>query len=236
MAEKPRWGFIEIILVFLGIFSTGPVVSLLCSWFPVIKTGFGMGDTGYFLFAFMIQFLLTVGLIYIVVIVWSGGSWSELGIKKTGWRNFLLYGVLGGLFLIVVITLLGFVVNIMQPQLAPQYYEEVLRSAANIVSTLLIILVGAVLGPFAEELFYRGMVYPVFRSRIGPLWGAILAGLVFGMVHQDLWRAIPLAVGGAILCYIYEKTDSILVTTVAHGVWNGTMSLIVFFSVAKGLL
>lgn len=236
MQEKPRWGFIEIILVYVGIIGSGIIVSLLSLQFPVIESGFGMGKIGFFLFAFMIQFLMTIALVYLLAIVLAGGSWSELGIKKAPWRNYLIYGVLGGLLLITVVILLGFVIKQFQPELPPQDYEVMLRSAGKLAVALLIILVGAVLAPFSEELFYRGMVYPVFRGKLGPLWGAIIAGLVFGLAHMDLWRAIPLAIGGAVLCYIYEKTNSILVSTVAHGVWNGVMSIIVYLSLANSWL
>lgn len=236
MSEKPRWGLIEIVLVYTGIFFSGIIASLLGSQFPVLRAGFGMGDIGFFLFAFLIQFVMTIALVYLFVIVLAEGSWSDLGIKNTAWFNYFKYGVQGGLILILVVIVLGIVIKQFQPELPPQYYEEMLRSAGNLTVALLVILVGAVLAPFSEELFYRGMVYPVFRGKLGPGWGAVVAGLVFGLVHLDLWRALPLAVGGVILCYIYEKTDSILVSAVAHGVWNGTMSIIVFWSLASGVL
>lgn len=236
MAEKPHWGFVDIFLVFLGIYCSRYIVYGITLIFPGVKAGFGLGENGYFLFAYLIQFLMTIGLVYLFAVVFSRGSWSELGVKMTGWRNFLKYGVLGGIFLIIVITLLGFVIKQFQPDLPPQYYEEVLRSAGNLAVVLMIIFAGAVLAPLSEELFYRGMVYPVFRGQLGPVWGAILAGLVFGAVHGDVWRAIPLAVGGAILCYFYEKTDSILVPALAHGLWNGLMSLVVYLSLSNGLL
>lgn len=236
LLEKPRWGFIEIILVYLGIMISGIAVAMFGSKFPVLASGFGMGEAGFFLFAFLIQFLTTIGLVYFFAIVLPGGSWADLGIRNAGWRKTLSYGILGGLFLMILVILLGILIQQFQPELPPQYYEQMLRSADKLTVVLLIILAGAVLAPLSEELFYRGMVYPVFRSKLGPCWGAILAGLVFGMVHWDLWRAIPLAVGGAILCYIYEKTNSTLVTTIAHGVWNGVMSLIVYLSLANNLL
>lgn len=236
LAEKPPWGFVDIFLVFLGIYCTRFVIYGLTLLFPALKAGFGLGETGYFLFAYLIQFLITIALVYLFAVVFSRGSWAALGVKFTGWRNILLYGVLGGVFLIIVITLLGFVIKQFQPELPPQYYEQILRTAGNLAVVLMIIFAGVVLAPLSEELFYRGMVYPVFRGKLGPVWGAVLAGLVFGAVHGDPWRAIPLSIGGAILCYFYEKTDSILVPAMAHGIWNGLMSLVVYLSLANGLL
>lgn len=236
MAEKPRWGFTEIILVYLGILGTGLIVSLLSSKIPQLAAGFGMGDIGFFLFAFLIQFLTTVGLVYILAIALVQGNWSELGFKSTSLSNFLEYGVLGGILLIIMIVILGAVIKQFQPDLPPQYYEEMLRSAGKLPVFLVVFIAGAILAPLSEEIFYRGMVYPVFRYHLGPFWGAVAAGLVFGLAHWDLWRALPLSIGGAILCYIYEKTGSIWVSTVAHGVWNGAMSLVVYLSLLNGLV
>lgn len=126
----------------------------------------------------------------------------------------------------VIIMGLGLIMNYFNPEIKPQPFEEMLREASSI-SFIFLLVIGAVLAPISEELYYRGMVYPVFRFYMGPLGGAIVAGLIFGLVHWDLWRAIPLAAGGAILCYIYEKSGSILVSAVAHGTWNGIMALIV---------
>ena len=140
------------------------------------------------------------------------------------------YGILGGLALLVVIFLLSLPLEILKPDLPPQTYEEMLRLAEGAGQFLLLLFLGVVLAPIAEELFYRGMIYPLARYSLGPVWGAIGAGLVFGLAHWDFWRAIPLAVGGAILCYLYEKSGSIWATATAHSIWNGIMTLLVYFS------
>jgi membrane protease YdiL (CAAX protease family) len=98
----------------------------------------------------------------------------------------------------------------------------------------MVLVVGAVLAPVSEELFYRGMIYPLFRKHLGPMWGSIISGIIFGLAHLDLWRAIPLALGGIVLCYIYEKSGSILVSILAHGVWNGVMSILIYLSLSYG--
>jgi membrane protease YdiL (CAAX protease family) len=37
-------------------------------------------------------------------------------------------------------------------------------------------------------------------------------------------------VGGIFLCYVYEKTGSILVSTLTHGMWNGILALLIYLS------
>jgi len=236
LEDKPRWGWMEIILVYLVI----TVVGFLVSWFSPnlveLSAGLGMGEAGYFLVVFFIQFIVTVLLVWFFAIVTTGASWSDLGLKAVTLKKLFKYGLLGGIVLIVTVVVLGFIIKQFQPEIPPQYFEEVLRSAHGWRVFLPVFAAGAILAPFSEELYYRGMIYPVFRQHLGPFWGALSAGLLFGLVHFDLWRTIPLAIGGAGLCYIYEKTDSIWASTLAHGVWNGFMSIVVYYSVSSGLL
>lgn len=236
MQDKPRWGFIEIILVYLVITVIGFLVSFFSHKLDEISSVLGMGEAGYFLVVFFVQFVAIVLLVWFFAVITTGASWSDLGLKAVSLKNLFKYGVLGGLVLIVTVVGLGFIIKYLQPDIPPQYFEEILRSAQGWKVFLPVFIAGAVLAPFSEELYYRGMIYPVFRQRFGSLGGALLAGLLFGLVHFDLWRTIPLAIGGAGLCYIYEKTDSIWASTLAHGIWNGVMSMVVFYSISNGLL
>ena len=179
-----------------------------------------------------LQFLVTVGLVLLLVGVARQTDWRELGLKPLSARKMLRYGIVGGLALLAVIFVLSLPLEILNPDIEPQVYEEILRSAHGVSQLLLLLLMGAVLAPISEELFFRGMIYPLTRYSLGPFWGAIGAGIIFGLAHWDAWRAIPLAIGGAILCYLYEKSGSIWATVTAHGMWNGIMTLLVYFSLA----
>jgi membrane protease YdiL (CAAX protease family) len=196
----------------------------------------GAGEMGYFLTGFLVQFLATVGLVYLFAVFLPRGQWKDLGICKARPGSYFRYGVIGGILLIIMVLVIGYGLKYLQPDLQPQYYEEMLRSATRIPDFLVILVVGSILAPLTEELFYRGMIYPVFRKHLGPMWGAIMAGLVFGLAHWDLWRTLPLALGGIGLCYIYEKSGSILVSVVAHGVWNGVISILIYLSLSRGML
>jgi len=229
LIEKPRWGLMDIILVYFGITAVGIIASLL----PIKLDTNGLP---YFMLAFTIQFLATVGFVYLFAIFFHKGQWRDLGVRKARPKAYFRYGILGGILLIIMVLVMGYVLKYVQPDLQPQYYEEMLRSATKLPDFLLVLLAGAVLAPVSEELLYRGMIYPFLRKHLGPTWGIILSGLIFGLAHWDLWRTVPLAIGGAALCYIYEKSGSIYVPMLAHGVWNGTMSMLIYLSLFMGAI
>ncbi|HCF70955.1 MAG TPA: hypothetical protein DER33_05100 [Syntrophomonas sp.] len=231
--NKPRWGIWEIIVAYVAIFLAGILFSLQGeAWFDflITHTSIAGSQQNFFVFSFGVQFLAIVFSVLILTVWLHHVNWRDLGIRHGSWRDYCRYGFLGGIFLLVFITLMGYIVSQFQPDLSPQPYEAILRSVTGPGQFMIIFLIGAVFAPLAEELFYRGMMYPVFRSLLGPFWGAVTAGAIFGIAHWDLWRTIPLAIGGALLCYIYEKSGSIFVSALAHGIWNGIMSLIIYLS------
>ena len=229
---RPSWTWLDVIFVYVGII----VLSLLWGIYggSVMNYlyGLGMPDTALaqFTTSYMLQFIVTVGLVLLLSGVGRGTSWQEIGFAPLSGRNLIRYGVLGGLLLLSIIVILSFPLLLLNPDLPPQSYEQMLRTVQDGSQFLLLLIMAAVLAPLSEELFYRGMIYPVLRKYLGPAGGAVLAGILFGLAHYDLWRTIPLAIGGMVLCWIYEKTGSILPAMIAHGVWNGIMSVLVYAS------
>lgn len=233
--QKPRWGFLEIVAVYIGIMAAGLLFGHFSGGIKAWLAGSGIKDTAlaFFTIAYVFQVLITILLVLIFTLVLNRARLSDLGVRNVRGRDYLRYGLLGGVLLMMFIIGLGVIINLLHPDIKPQLFEDMLRSASSSGSFVILLIMGSVLAPISEELYYRGMIYPVFRSYLGTFWGAIVAGLLFGLVHWDLWRAIPLAAGGAILCYIYEKSGSILVSALAHGVWNGIMACIVYFSIVN---
>lgn len=230
---RVKWFWFDIVLVYALILILSFIFGINGQvWFDYFsfQLGFKNNELNFFLFSFVYQFLITIGLVIIFALHLRNSTADDLGIRKVSPRHFFLYGIGGGIMLIFIMLLLGIPIRYFQPELQPQYFEQVLRSAQGYSDFLPLLLAGSVLAPLSEELYFRGMVYSYLRQRTGMLPAIILAGFIFGLAHFDLWRIIPLSVGGAILCYIYDKTGSILTSAIAHGIWNGVMAVIVFLS------
>jgi membrane protease YdiL (CAAX protease family) len=76
--------------------------------------------------------------------------------------------------------------------------------------------------PVAEEIFFRGFMFRVFRARIGTVWGALLCGAVFGLVHAPAPAISLVALGvlGAGLCFLYARVQSIIPCMALHALNN----------------
>jgi CAAX protease family protein len=91
-------------------------------------------------------------------------------------------------------------------------------------STTLAIVTGffvIVVAPPVEEFFFRGFLYQSLRNRIGVWGGAAASGLIFGAIHFKPEYLIPLAMLGAILALLFEKTGSLWPCILLHSLYNG---------------
>lgn len=229
----PGWGFLEIVIVYLCVMG---VVTAFESWgqgFYQWAAPLVAGDNyqlGHFYWAALLQYfsiLLLIGL----TVAWAGrGTWQDMGLRIPGMRPLLLYGGLGGILLLTAVVCFSYILLWINPMIESQPYAVMLQEVRNYWDFLYVLIIGAFVAPIAEETYFRGMIYPVMRHRYG-VWGGIaLCGLLFGASHLDLWRSIPLAAGGMILAYIYEKTGSVLPCVLAHAIWNGIMTVLMYWN------
>jgi membrane protease YdiL (CAAX protease family) len=85
---------------------------------------------------------------------------------------------------------------------------------------VLLFVVGGLLGPVAEELFFRGVLYRFFRR-----WGApaavLLSSLAFVLCHPTSHGIrLTQAVGGILFAVAYEVERSLLVPITIHILGN----------------
>ena len=99
--------------------------------------------------------------------------------------------------------------------------------AANILSGIhhlgtfdlvLTVIAVSLSAPIVEEIFFRA-VHPSLRNRLPVLQAALVAGLLFGLVHITGYPLITLpikAAFGVIACLLYERTGSLLPGIALH--------------------
>ena len=72
-----------------------------------------------------------------------------------------------------------------------------------------------ILAPIFEELIFRGMILQTL-SKYNKMFAIVVTSLLFGLLHLNMTQAIPAFFMSLILCYMCLKTDSLLVTILAH--------------------
>jgi membrane protease YdiL (CAAX protease family) len=92
------------------------------------------------------------------------------------------------------------------------------------------IITYTVVGPIAEELFFRGVGYAALRGIAGPGMTALGTGAVFAALHLEPRAFAVLLVLGVLLGLLYEWTGSTMPGMIVHGLNNGLALLVAFFA------
>jgi hypothetical protein len=85
--------------------------------------------------------------------------------------------------------------------------------AANVVVLVLV-------GPFAEELFFRGLGIRVLML-YGGLVAILVTGVIFGLVHGLLGALPPLVLFGIGLAWVRLRSASVWPAFIGHAAYNG---------------
>jgi membrane protease YdiL (CAAX protease family) len=85
--------------------------------------------------------------------------------------------------------------------------------------------------PLLEELLFRGFLFRVLsQTFLGPFYAAVLSSLAFGVGHIDKGpdRQLICFVHGLLLCYVVQRTRTVLYGVIAHYVFNVYIGLVIF--------
>jgi membrane protease YdiL (CAAX protease family) len=99
------------------------------------------------------------------------------------------------------------------------------HAGAFVANVLVLIL----LGPFAEELFFRGLGVRVLML-YGGLVAILVTGVIFGLVHGILGALPPLVLFGIGLAWVRLRSASIWPVFIGHAVFNGLGILVLVLS------
>ncbi|UZW67803.1 CPBP family intramembrane metalloprotease [Priestia flexa] len=162
--------------------------------------------------------LFTLG-VYVVALKPNHLSWKEVVLKAFPPRAWIS---------IVWLTLLLIIISIMVV-LAMELLgigtsnkkTESLQSRLTVMNFMIGFISASIVSPVYEEIFYRGFLYRWFR-RWGVLPATLISSVLFTLAHLPTYNTLLVNfISGGILCWVYEKTGSVVPGMIIHGVFNG---------------
>jgi membrane protease YdiL (CAAX protease family) len=106
---------------------------------------------------------------------------------------------------------------------------HVLRVSMSWAGRIILGAAAILLAPVAEEILFRGVLYPAVKQAGFPrlaLWGSVL---LFAAVHMNLVTFAPLTVLALVLTALYERTNNLLAPITAHALFNALNFVTLFF-------
>jgi membrane protease YdiL (CAAX protease family) len=238
-AVRPNWTWVDLLLILVGfgiIFAFGWLlygyllalngVELNLEGGPSILQSIGLAA---------LEAIALVGSVYWLGMRRRGLSWKEVGIRQIG-DGWLFRGILISLLaipitgLITVLVLQAFNLPFQNPQL-----DFLLPQGIDLPGAIGLILMGGVAVPFAEELFFRGVLYIWFRGH-WPVWpSVIVSALIFAVAHLDIAVGLTAFVLGLVLALVYEYSQSLWTSVLIHALNNSLRLILLYILVALGL-
>jgi len=154
--------------------------------------------------------------IILIVLIWGKGI-SSLGLGRSemasGFKKGLIWSAGFGIIIFFIFVILFFIGT------NPLIFIQT-GLPENPSEIILFFFIAGIIGPIAEELFFRGIIYGFFR-RWGMLFALVLSVLVFVLAHPVLSR-IPLTqvAGGIVFAVAYEVEGNLIAPITIHVLGN----------------
>jgi membrane protease YdiL (CAAX protease family) len=204
---------------------------------PFLRSDQGL-TAGTFVIAALSTDIPMLLVVYVRLIMPGALTWRDLGLRPLPLEYLLRVGLAAGLIGFVIIAIVGSLLS--QLGLRPNQldqFEFVLTDGPFAFALLLV--AAAVVAPFVEELFFRGLLFGIYARR-QPLWLAYLvSSILFTLLHLEPTRMnvsqmASLSIGvlmlAGMLAWVYQRTGSLFPGMLAHAVNNAT-GLILFYAV-----
>ncbi len=151
--------------------------------------------------------------------------------KSLGWvpaQRWTILSVAAGLALVVGIAIAGSMMKLPSVDSPVQKLLENPRTLALAVFSI------AIVGPVAEELFFRGFAQPLLVRSFGSFVGILLTAIPFALLHapqlQMAWGNVALiAIAGIAFGYLRHFSASTLQSALMHATYN-TALVAAFFA------
>ncbi|MDB2613909.1 CPBP family intramembrane metalloprotease [Chlamydiales bacterium] len=182
------------------------------------------------------NFIIEIGL---VVSVFVFCKWKELDIfsfknkpLKTGFLSYLLLAPWTLLFFVptyFLLKLFGFDLN----QVTAPISEEIAQLSMYSIDFLAFSMIALLLGPFFEEVAFRGIIQGYLRRYFNPIFAIAITSLGFAYLHVEnqlntyFFLKMALSFGFSVCCgLLMESKKSVVPCVVFHGT-NNAIPLIV---------
>lgn len=149
---------------------------------------------------------------------------AKFTLRELGWRRpdgqTLAIAVAGALVMAIVADGGASLIDYLMHAKHEQETVEIFKALHDPLTIGIFAAFAVLFAPFAEETIFRTFFFN-FGMRYGGFWGgAVTSATLFGFAHGDAYEAVPLALGGIILCYVYYRTRNAFAPMISHALFN----------------
>lgn len=183
-----------------------------------------------------LEAIILLGSVYILGKRRDRGVWSAAGFRAAPMEWLIKAVVISTL----IIPLSGLIALFIQwitgaPMQNPQI-AFIAPDGFSWFGLVSMVLLGGLLIPFAEELYFRGVLYVWLSDRWGTWMGIIVSSLIFGIVHGELSVGVAAFFMGLVLAWVFERSESIWPGVMIHAINNSVKIILLYLLLALEIL
>jgi membrane protease YdiL (CAAX protease family) len=155
---------------------------------------------------------------------------DTFGFNRNNTGRCLMLGLVTGLGLVLISMVLALLssqlIHALGDQVEPQKLVTLIAEESakqeNIGTLIFFVVMAVAVAPIAEEILFRGILYPAIKQVGHPRLAVIGTALLFALFHVNLLTFASLTVVALGLIALYELTDNLLAPITAHAVFNAS--------------
>lgn len=233
--HEPAWGIIDLIIILLFVggsfFLCGIIGLAIASKLPAFHSLTRQELAANPLVLVPIQalaYLLAFFFVRMFITVraqedfWAVIKWNFLPAAE------MLTFAFAGIVLALVTQVIGHFLPIPKELPMDKYFVQP-------VYVYLMMAFGLLVAPFAEEIFFRGLLFPVAVRYLGLSFGTAVTALLFALIHQGqlahAWAPLSLLfIVGFVLTAIRAATRSVAASWITHFTYNATLFALLIYA------
>lgn len=185
-------------------------------------------------FVLGIQFVIDA--LLVVLVLSTLPALSKFTLRELGFRVpdlvTIVTALIGFVAMFVVANGSAALIDYYSGRSHPQDIVQMFKHLHDPVTVGIFVAFAVLFAPFTEETLFRVFFFNL-GLRYGGFWsGAILSGALFGIAHGDPYAAVPLALGGIVLCAVYYRTRNAYASMISHALFN-TVSIVTLLTTPK---
>lgn len=199
---------------------------LIFSLVDVFTTKFNIGKGNIFL---LCSIVATVTLFIILYIQLSKGSGSSTKLETNSKNNsgdFLL-GIISGVILGSVVLVGVFNDDKGIFSLLSVKYLRTILYPGGIINMILFFIVFVIGLPIAEELYFRGYMFPSLEKNYNFIIAALITSTLSSIFLSGSISFLLLFVAGLVYAFLYQKTKAVFSSMISHMTFNLIITLLI---------
>lgn len=223
----PSWGMLDILkIVFItigSIFFTSLFALLVASALPAYRNMPGqqlMTDPRIIVPAQFAAYVIVLYFIYRIVTGYQNASFCEAIHWRWPHLQWPVWIAAGA-----VLAIGGQALQYVVPMPKQMPIDQLFRTASG---AWIMAIFGVAIAPLVEELFFRGLLYPVLARKTNVIAGVLLTGFFFALLHASqlgkAWGPVfVLFVVGVALTFVRHVARSVAAAVLVHVGYNATL-------------